>query len=788
MAISFDAVSPDTSSNAVVANITSSAFTVAGANRLLIGAMGAGAGTVAAHNAMKWGGSGGTALTQVGTSLNIGANARLSAWRLIAPTAASQTLYGEFAATQDEVAIGGTSYTGVDQTTPLGTAVTNTGTFSGSSGFNATITVTTVVGDVVWAVFWVLDGNGNSPLMTPNGTPSGTGRYEIEGAQLTFEAMQIQEVVATGTSTVVSCAVAPTSGTMTGDWGGIAFVVNSASGAPPPAISSTSTATPQHTGSMTITGTNFGASQGAGNVKIGGVSQTVTSWADTSITVTVDRGVTKYGVATDVVVTDNSAASSSPYALSGLVPQTGWSYTDITTPFVYPWLRLSSAPDIASGDQVAYESNGSGVTVYADATFSVWNTISSFQFEVWSPSAWGTAALQEVRQPWMPAARNDAADAEPLGFIAALNVENWAAVPVQVEKWFADELSASSSAGSHPTTGALSAQSSTIAGTATHLLLHTSTGALSAQSATIAGAASHQHAATGALSAQASTLAGSAAHLTLHTSAGALSAQAAAVSGAAQHQHAATGVLTAQAASVSGSADHTVSGASHSTSGALTAQDATVAGSAVHLTLHATTGALAAQSATVSGAAVHPHTTAGALSAQTATVVGAAAHAHAAVAVLIAQAATMAGVAARSTAGVHDATGALQAQNATINGDAQAPVKAGGSYDDDKPKKKRWLIKVGEQTVEVGSLQQATKLLDKLDKQVEQAETAPIEAKEAPPPVVKIIERPTPQEVKAEPQIDRLLDQRIAQYNAAAQAVARLIEEMDDEEAILMLL
>jgi hypothetical protein len=51
--------------------------------------------------------------------------------------------------------------------------------------------------------------------------------------------------------------------------------------------------------SVTITGTNFGASQGTGSVVISptddetdaaAVSQTVTAWADTSITITAVRG------------------------------------------------------------------------------------------------------------------------------------------------------------------------------------------------------------------------------------------------------------------------------------------------------------------------------------------------------------------------------------------------------------------------------------------------------------------------------------------------------------------
>ena len=65
---------------------------------------------------------------------------------------------------------------------------------------------------------------------------------------------------------------------------------------------------------------------------------------------------------------------------------------------------------------------------------------------------------------------------------------------------------------SHTATGALTADSATVAGTAEHLTLHSSTGALSAQEATVAGTAAHLtlHTATGALIADAATISGAA--------------------------------------------------------------------------------------------------------------------------------------------------------------------------------------------------------------------------------------------------------------------------------------
>ena len=110
---------------------------------------------------------------------------------------------------------------------------------------------------------------------------------------------------------------------------------------------------------------------------------------------------------------------------------------------------------------------------------------------------------------------------------------------------------------------------------------------------------------TGALSAQAATAAGTAAHYTLHASTGALAAGAAVVSGTAERigtsSFDATGALSAQAATVAGTAAHLTL---HTSTGALSAQAATVAGTAAHYTLHTSTGALEAGSATVSGTAV----------------------------------------------------------------------------------------------------------------------------------------------------------------------------------------
>lgn len=225
MAVAYDNVCPDTFSTAGVGTLTSGAWTIAGSDRLAIGVMAsATGGTRQAHLEMRWRGSTGDLLTQIGTSLDIGPGGRMSMWRRIAPSAESNTAYGLLNAGQDEYAIGMLSYTGADQTTPVGTSVTNTGTCDGSGNGTATVNVTTTTGQMVVAAAWVVNASSaTNPTMTPAG--GSTGRYEIEGAQLGWEALQVIELVASSTTTTMSIDIA--SANASAPWGIMAFVVNS---------------------------------------------------------------------------------------------------------------------------------------------------------------------------------------------------------------------------------------------------------------------------------------------------------------------------------------------------------------------------------------------------------------------------------------------------------------------------------------------------------------------------------------------------------------------------------
>src|SRR5688572_18942349 len=78
------------------------AWAIAGSDRYLAAFAANGDGSPVAPSGVKWGGSGGTALTQDGTTLTIATFLRLARFGLVAPAAASQTLRADWASGQGE--------------------------------------------------------------------------------------------------------------------------------------------------------------------------------------------------------------------------------------------------------------------------------------------------------------------------------------------------------------------------------------------------------------------------------------------------------------------------------------------------------------------------------------------------------------------------------------------------------------------------------------------------------------------------------------------------------------
>lgn len=168
--------------------------------------------------------------------------------------------------------------------------------------------------------------------------------------------------------------------------------------ATPPTISALSSSSVAYLGSLTLTTTNAGASQGAGSVSIGGVAQTITSWADTSITDSpVARGSLAYG-STTVTVTNNAGGISSGFAMT-LTPQAGWSYVTLTSPGGSSTNYITATGALATGDQVAYDNKSGKLIVNADGSFVYDPTggFTSFNCEAWTPSGgWGPTETQTL--------------------------------------------------------------------------------------------------------------------------------------------------------------------------------------------------------------------------------------------------------------------------------------------------------------------------------------------------------------------------------------------------------
>lgn len=162
-----------------------------------------------------------------------------------------------------------------------------------------------------------------------------------------------------------------------------------------PAISG-GTAAPVHlsTGN-TLTGINFGAAQGAGGVVIGGQAQTETAWSATSITYTADRGANLNGVAVNAVVTDNNAASSANYALTGFQPPAGYEYVTLTSINSTAAYRITAVADLAIGNQLEWDEPL--VTINPDGTYVADPSVTEFNVRVGATGdGWGALALQTV--------------------------------------------------------------------------------------------------------------------------------------------------------------------------------------------------------------------------------------------------------------------------------------------------------------------------------------------------------------------------------------------------------
>jgi|GEM_PF-2380773 len=161
--IASDAIAHDLATTSTGLNASSCSFshTVTGSNTILFVGIASNAAsqkypTLVTYNSV--------AMTSVATSTNGGLTVNL--FYLVAPTGGANTVSVTLSGTANAVICGASSYTGVDQTTPLGTAATATGT-SVTPSVNVTSATNELVVDVMAATV----------ISTPSADASQTSRY-----------------------------------------------------------------------------------------------------------------------------------------------------------------------------------------------------------------------------------------------------------------------------------------------------------------------------------------------------------------------------------------------------------------------------------------------------------------------------------------------------------------------------------------------------------------------------------------------------------------------------------
>ncbi len=245
------------------------------------------------------------------------------------------------------VTVGGTNFGSIQGSSTVkfnGTSATVTSWSDTSVGVTVPAGATT--GNVVLSASGVAS-NGSPFTVLPNITgispSSGAIGASVTISGTSFGASQLSSTVTfngTAASSITNwsdtsiTAVVP-SGATTGN---VVVTVNSQPSngfsftvIPPPSITNLSPTLGPVTTAVTITGTNFGATQGGSTVKFNGVTATPTTWGDTSIGVTVPLGATTG----NVVVTVNGAPSNgSPFAvtpkITGVSPSSGPANTQVT--------------------------------------------------------------------------------------------------------------------------------------------------------------------------------------------------------------------------------------------------------------------------------------------------------------------------------------------------------------------------------------------------------------------------------------------------------------------------
>lgn len=170
-------VSQKFSADSAGSTAETASFTIGGANRVLLVSVMGMAGTPAAPTAVKWGGSGGTAMTKI-RDVTVGTFSKYTLWQLNSPTAQSSTVHVTWAGSQDARGIIAVSLEDVDSAT-----LSVNGTTGTSNAPSYTKAANVVSGDLC-IDFLSIFYNSNEPTTAITCNASQTSLQEIEGSSM----------------------------------------------------------------------------------------------------------------------------------------------------------------------------------------------------------------------------------------------------------------------------------------------------------------------------------------------------------------------------------------------------------------------------------------------------------------------------------------------------------------------------------------------------------------------------------------------------------------------------
>src|SRR6266699_1303943 len=197
------------------------------------------------------------------------------------------------------------------------------------------------------------------------GSSQGGSTVKFNGTTASVTSWSTTKIVATVPSGATTGNVVVNVGGVNSN--GVSFTV-----VPAPSISSLSITTGAVGAAVTVTGSNFGSSQGSGTVKFfNGILATVTSWSATSIAVTVPRGAT-----TGNVVVFASGVNSNGVSFT-VVPALSISSLSLTTGAVGAALTITGKNFCSPQGSGTVSFNGTAATVGSWSATSIAVTVPS---------------------------------------------------------------------------------------------------------------------------------------------------------------------------------------------------------------------------------------------------------------------------------------------------------------------------------------------------------------------------------------------------------------------------